>query len=434
MPWSSVPSPAAARRSRRWSTATMRPSTGSPGAIAATGPRPRTSRRRPASASPGRSSRSSGARPSPPGAMASCSTRRAMRCGRGARQGARRRHGDGRGLRTPTSRRSGSGAEDALWAAVRALPERQREAVQLVYVEGLSHREAGAPHRLRRGDGVLASFRGAARDQGKSGEDRAMTDPDHDIALRRLARAPVPPPPPERGRARSPPPGEPSRRRWRDARATRGASAAKGSAGAAASKFQHPFRVVEDDDAQQTGTGKRRRRRAGAAARRPHPAARPNRPACRRARPTIVPQSDPRRVELRADAAKEVSAPDSNSVAARRQRLRRLHGAGPEPTGLVAPEPRQDTAAVRRLLPLRRLQRPSAVAAHAGDARPGRGGAQPQSRATASSASRRTARRSRRSRRSRPSRSTPTPPPMPGSGRRSAGAPCRRPTRCASRR
>jgi RNA polymerase sigma-70 factor (ECF subfamily) len=37
----------------------------------------------------------------------------------------------------------GSGAEDALWAAVRALPERQREAVQLVYVEGLSHREAG---------------------------------------------------------------------------------------------------------------------------------------------------------------------------------------------------------------------------------------------------------------------------------------------------
>jgi RNA polymerase sigma-70 factor (ECF subfamily) len=32
--------------------------------------------------------------------------------------------------------------EDALWSAVRALPERQREAVQLVYVEGMSHREA----------------------------------------------------------------------------------------------------------------------------------------------------------------------------------------------------------------------------------------------------------------------------------------------------
>ena len=34
-------------------------------------------------------------------------------------------------------------AEDALWAAVRALPERQREAVQLVYLEGMSHRDAG---------------------------------------------------------------------------------------------------------------------------------------------------------------------------------------------------------------------------------------------------------------------------------------------------
>jgi RNA polymerase sigma-70 factor (ECF subfamily) len=32
--------------------------------------------------------------------------------------------------------------EDALWSAVRALPERQREAVQLVYVEGMSHRDA----------------------------------------------------------------------------------------------------------------------------------------------------------------------------------------------------------------------------------------------------------------------------------------------------
>jgi RNA polymerase sigma-70 factor (ECF subfamily) len=34
------------------------------------------------------------------------------------------------------------GAEDALWSAVRALPERQREAVQLVYIEGMSHRQA----------------------------------------------------------------------------------------------------------------------------------------------------------------------------------------------------------------------------------------------------------------------------------------------------
>jgi RNA polymerase sigma-70 factor, ECF subfamily len=32
--------------------------------------------------------------------------------------------------------------EDALWTAIRALPERQREAVQLVYVEGLFHRDA----------------------------------------------------------------------------------------------------------------------------------------------------------------------------------------------------------------------------------------------------------------------------------------------------
>jgi RNA polymerase sigma-70 factor (ECF subfamily) len=32
--------------------------------------------------------------------------------------------------------------DDVLWAAVRALPERQREAVNLVYVEGLSHRDA----------------------------------------------------------------------------------------------------------------------------------------------------------------------------------------------------------------------------------------------------------------------------------------------------
>lgn len=31
---------------------------------------------------------------------------------------------------------------DALWEAVRKLPERQREVVQLVYVEALSHREA----------------------------------------------------------------------------------------------------------------------------------------------------------------------------------------------------------------------------------------------------------------------------------------------------
>ena len=35
------------------------------------------------------------------------------------------------------------GTEDLrLWDAVRALPERQREAVQLVYVDGLSHKEA----------------------------------------------------------------------------------------------------------------------------------------------------------------------------------------------------------------------------------------------------------------------------------------------------
>jgi RNA polymerase sigma-70 factor, ECF subfamily len=32
--------------------------------------------------------------------------------------------------------------DDELWQAVRALPERQREAVELVYVEGLSHRDA----------------------------------------------------------------------------------------------------------------------------------------------------------------------------------------------------------------------------------------------------------------------------------------------------
>jgi RNA polymerase sigma-70 factor (ECF subfamily) len=43
---------------------------------------------------------------------------------------------------------AGEGGEEApspqeeLWAAVRALPERQREAVELVYVEGMSHREA----------------------------------------------------------------------------------------------------------------------------------------------------------------------------------------------------------------------------------------------------------------------------------------------------
>ena len=34
--------------------------------------------------------------------------------------------------------------DDALWRAVRALPDGQREAVLLVHVEGLSHREAGA--------------------------------------------------------------------------------------------------------------------------------------------------------------------------------------------------------------------------------------------------------------------------------------------------
>jgi len=32
--------------------------------------------------------------------------------------------------------------DDGLWEAVRALPDRQREAVTLVYVEGLSHRDA----------------------------------------------------------------------------------------------------------------------------------------------------------------------------------------------------------------------------------------------------------------------------------------------------
>jgi RNA polymerase sigma-70 factor (ECF subfamily) len=36
----------------------------------------------------------------------------------------------------------GEGQEDALWSAVRGLPERQREAVQLVHVEGFSHKEA----------------------------------------------------------------------------------------------------------------------------------------------------------------------------------------------------------------------------------------------------------------------------------------------------
>lgn len=35
-------------------------------------------------------------------------------------------------------------AEDALWDAVRALPEAQRDAVLLVHVEGLSHAEAAA--------------------------------------------------------------------------------------------------------------------------------------------------------------------------------------------------------------------------------------------------------------------------------------------------
>ena len=36
----------------------------------------------------------------------------------------------------------GEDCEDALWSAVRALPARQREAVELVHVEGLSHKEA----------------------------------------------------------------------------------------------------------------------------------------------------------------------------------------------------------------------------------------------------------------------------------------------------
>jgi RNA polymerase sigma-70 factor (ECF subfamily) len=36
----------------------------------------------------------------------------------------------------------GDTREDALWFAVRGLPERQREAVQLVHVEGFSHQEA----------------------------------------------------------------------------------------------------------------------------------------------------------------------------------------------------------------------------------------------------------------------------------------------------
>jgi RNA polymerase sigma-70 factor (ECF subfamily) len=36
----------------------------------------------------------------------------------------------------------GDANEDALWSAVRDLPERQREAVQLVHVEGFSHQEA----------------------------------------------------------------------------------------------------------------------------------------------------------------------------------------------------------------------------------------------------------------------------------------------------
>lgn len=36
----------------------------------------------------------------------------------------------------------GESRDDALWRAVRSLPERQREAVQLVHVEGLSHRIA----------------------------------------------------------------------------------------------------------------------------------------------------------------------------------------------------------------------------------------------------------------------------------------------------
>jgi RNA polymerase sigma-70 factor (ECF subfamily) len=36
----------------------------------------------------------------------------------------------------------GEDQEDALWSAVRGLPERQREAVHLVHVEGFSHKEA----------------------------------------------------------------------------------------------------------------------------------------------------------------------------------------------------------------------------------------------------------------------------------------------------
>jgi RNA polymerase sigma-70 factor (ECF subfamily) len=47
-------------------------------------------------------------------------------------------------LTEPAGTAEEDGREDALWSAVGALPDRQREAVQLVHVEGLSHREAAS--------------------------------------------------------------------------------------------------------------------------------------------------------------------------------------------------------------------------------------------------------------------------------------------------
>ena len=52
-------------------------------------------------------------------------------------------------------------ADSALWAAVRQLPDQQRDAVLLVYADGASHREAARGAGLRRGDGFLSCSCGA---------------------------------------------------------------------------------------------------------------------------------------------------------------------------------------------------------------------------------------------------------------------------------
>ena len=76
-------------------------------------------------------------------------------------------------------------ADAALWAAVRKLPDQQRDAVLLVYADGASHREAARGAGLRGGDGFLSCSCGAQAPENFTDGGRSMNDPEFDLTKAR---------------------------------------------------------------------------------------------------------------------------------------------------------------------------------------------------------------------------------------------------------